>query len=414
MLSAQKQKMSEEPPPNQPSSAASGFGKVLTSLQGLQQRLDDFSVDDVSHAHSQAVELIQQLGNLEARLQKLQSLYRLFEGASTAIETLAKIDFSVVVTDMDGLEKHPRLRAIVRAGKFFETHPHLLYAQSPTDPDHAEYWKTEPAATHALAGASEHPKSATERPERSFHEGPVNTAKPFADTATRTGPSPNTLPVSDEYDFWELKLEDASLKIAKREKTTGLPGSEKSVRSGAFDERLLKDLIDTYGEFAALDKSTSALGPFSLSSKRNEDANEGPSRTALSNEVSSALIVAPDPKVLEPNTAREGSSSISEKKPAKSPSNQPTPNATTRGEIDQQLKNIIKDYGEVDLYSHGKSVNTNITVIAGAAAALLVLILAGFFFFKTPSSSSSASSGASTAGPSIPSAASTKDAAQQK
>jgi hypothetical protein len=64
------------------------------------------------------------------------------------------------------------------------------------------------------------------------------------------------------------------------------------------------------------------------------------------------------------------------------------PNAKARGEIDRQLKNIIKDYGEYDLYSHQKS--TNIKTAAIAAAAVLGLILGGLYFFKTASSSAPA------------------------
>jgi hypothetical protein len=60
------------------------------------------------------------------------------------------------------------------------------------------------------------------------------------------------------------------------------------------------------------------------------------------------------------------------------------PNTKARGEIDQQLKSIIRDYGEVDLYSHRTSVDTKTKAIL--AGALLALALAGLFFLTTPSS----------------------------
>jgi hypothetical protein len=50
-----------------------------------------------------------------------------------------------------------------------------------------------------------------------------------------------------------------------------------------------------------------------------------------------------------------------------------------QGEIDQQLKNIIKDYGEYDLYSPQKSLNLKMAALA--ALALLALVLGGLYFF---------------------------------
>jgi hypothetical protein len=58
------------------------------------------------------------------------------------------------------------------------------------------------------------------------------------------------------------------------------------------------------------------------------------------------------------------------------------PSTKSRGEIDRQLKSIIKDYGEYDLYSHQKSVNVKAAAIAAAAVAL-ALVLGGFFFFRS-------------------------------
>ena len=66
--------------------------------------------------------------------------------------------------------------------------------------------------------------------------------------------------------------------------------------------------------------------------------------------------------------------------------------AKTRGEIDRQLKSIIKDYGEVDLYSHHRSPKIKPVTIAAATA--LILLLGAFYFFKSPSTPAPASIGA--------------------
>jgi uncharacterized protein HemX len=62
----------------------------------------------------------------------------------------------------------------------------------------------------------------------------------------------------------------------------------------------------------------------------------------------------------------------------------PLPNTNQKhGELDRQLKNIIKDYGEYDLYSHQSS--TNVKKLALATFAALALMLGVWYFFKAPS-----------------------------
>jgi hypothetical protein len=58
----------------------------------------------------------------------------------------------------------------------------------------------------------------------------------------------------------------------------------------------------------------------------------------------------------------------------------------SREEIDRELKNIIKNYGEYDLYSHRKA-TIDFKTAAIAALAVLGLLLGGFYIFKSPSGS---------------------------
>jgi hypothetical protein len=55
---------------------------------------------------------------------------------------------------------------------------------------------------------------------------------------------------------------------------------------------------------------------------------------------------------------------------------------TKQGEIDRQLKSIIKDYGEYDLYQRHSPLNLKVAGIL--AFALLALVLGGFYFLKSP------------------------------
>jgi len=65
---------------------------------------------------------------------------------------------------------------------------------------------------------------------------------------------------------------------------------------------------------------------------------------------------------------------------------QSVPNVRKNGQLDRELKKIIKDYGEVDLYSRQSSINLK---TAGIAAFLLLgALVAGFYFFYSPNTAS--------------------------
>src|SRR5439155_8301528 len=58
------------------------------------------------------------------------------------------------------------------------------------------------------------------------------------------------------------------------------------------------------------------------------------------------------------------------------------PAVNKEGELDRQLKKLIKDYGEYDLYPQQSPVNLKNGVIA--AVLLLALVFSGFYFFSAP------------------------------
>jgi hypothetical protein len=125
--------------------------------------------------------------------------------------------------------------------------------------------------------------------------------------------------------------------------------SETSVGSAAktdFDQRLLDDLIKDYGEFAA-----SADLPVPLKSRT------GTGKTKDQH------------KHTEWKTPEE--------KPVKSN----VPGLKKDGELDRQLKKLIKDYGEYDLYRQQSPINLKTGVIA--AFLLLAVVFSGFYFFSS-------------------------------
>src|SRR2546430_7468173 len=90
MLSAQKEQKrlkvvsSTSNTPN-----LAGFGKVLTSIQGLQQRLDDFSVDDISEATEKARTLAVRLSELQRQLATLTEINESIATVRTAVDHAA-------------------------------------------------------------------------------------------------------------------------------------------------------------------------------------------------------------------------------------------------------------------------------------------------------------------------------------
>src|SRR5437762_13930162 len=66
-----------------------GFGKVLNSIQGLQQRLDDFSVDDISEATEKTRTLAVRLSELQRQLATLTKINQSITTVRTAVDQVA-------------------------------------------------------------------------------------------------------------------------------------------------------------------------------------------------------------------------------------------------------------------------------------------------------------------------------------
>jgi hypothetical protein len=115
---------------------------------------------------------------------------------------------------------------------------------------------------------------------------------------------------------------------------------------GDFDKRLLDDLIRNYGEFAASADLSEPL------KSRTEKA------TRAKVQYRHAESKTPEDKAVKTNV----------------------PSLKREGELDRQLKKLIKDYGEYDLYRQHSPISLKTGVIA--AFLLLGIILSGFYFFS--------------------------------
>ena len=440
MLTAHRQ----EPPPGTASlgsgAQAGGFAKVLNSIQGLQQRLDGFSLEEASQAEANVETVIQQLLNVQAKLNRIPELKHFVASANWMIGEIPEQNFEQV--DLDGLENHPQLHAIIQASKLIRVHKLMQAARSGADAlvlhhEIATFPIPGPETSSFAAGSYTlaPPQSSTDNPKQAeLHVIPPMVEEPPAKNPHEGGwvfsadaELDQTEPQFVEHTVSVINDREDNLTsqaISKRSKPTG---DEMSlvVRETGFDERLLSDLIQAYGEFSPVLKSSPATIPpkageiesgdpiVPSSAMRHNTAQETSNDLELMPQVSSKpALPAPEEQAANSQTLISTTQQAQNTKTISAdfrstgltlvhtdlprlpqpqvvraqPENEKTqlPNAKKHGELDRQLKSIIKDYGEYDLYSDQTS--TNLKRAALAAFAALVFVLGVFYFFKTPSS----------------------------
>jgi len=396
MLSAQKQQMpSDTPPEESRAPTATGFGRVLNSIQGLQQRLDDFSVEEVSRAHAQAHSLIRELNDLQSQLNELAKLKDALLSVDAEIAAIPENNFDLV--GLDSLENHPQLRAIVQAGKLIRMQRMLRAAQAsaessfdlqPTTPSSHPL----PTQTKTISNAS---APTIEPPAETPLAISAEANTEMSSQADERFALPGSLPITHNpnatptYDFADLKLEATRETASARKDDSSQPSSghnrgpsrksKKAKGKPQIDRRLLNDVIETYGEFA-----------ISIEPAARAKAIEALPAPATEQVASTSTELVSIESRREPAFVQPAASSARLGLPAPDQERQepvfdgPSPSVKSQGEIDRQLKNIIKDYGEYDLYSQRKTINVKTAVIAAVAG--LALVLGSVYLFKAPSS----------------------------
>jgi hypothetical protein len=376
MLSVGKQEMpTDEPPESSRAPTATGFGKVLSSIQGLQQRLDDFSIDEVSRAQAKAYALIQSLDDFQSQLTALAKLKDAIASATAQVGAIPEENIDVI--SADGLESHPQLRAIVQAGRLIRLHRSLRAAQASIESStlDLQQGQSDPEFPHREATYSASDTSSLfSRPELKLPPAAGNAEAPIehspgaeniqCDTNLAAGASKGVL------------APPSSLPAAAVTAAAGARSLQDKnlVVKADFDQRLLNDLIETYGEFAiAPNTAKSVVSPITNLPEALEVAQAPghlislqptPAEPAFVKSIAGAPLGLPAPG----------------KKFARASAPSTVPSIKKQGEIDRQLKRIIKDYGEYDLYSPQKSMNFKMVAIVGFV--LLGLILGGFYFLK--------------------------------
>ena len=362
----------DEPPESSRAPTATGFGKVLSSIQGLQQRLDDFSIDEVSRAEAKAYSLMQSLDDFQSQLAALVKLKEAVASVTAQIDAIPEENFDLI--SADGLESHPQLRAIVQAGRLVRLHRSLRAAQAivESSPLELQDGQPDPEFPHgeAMYNTSD-ASSFLSRPELDFPPAAANDETPIEHArgediqpdANRAGASGSVLASPSPLSAVVVTSAPGARPLAEKNR----------VVKTDFDQRLLNDLIETYGEFAIAPNAAKSLVTAITTTPKPKVAQAPghlislqptPAEPAFVKSMASGPLGLPAPgkKFSRPSAASMA------------------PSIKKQGEIDRQLKRIVKDYGEYDLYSPQKSMNLKMIAIVGFV--LLGLILGGFYFLK--------------------------------
>jgi hypothetical protein len=395
MLSAKQDGSRAEPTAPRVSSPSGGtVGKVVNSIQGLQERLNDYSLEEVAAAENRSRTLLRELLNLQSRVGSLVTIKRSMTLAYETLEKTTSEDIKLSTIDTSG--KSIRLHDIIQASNLIKF-PGLKRVS------HQSVESTVPDAPnvgHVIPNVNDTPKSARDviKPRsaadrREVTDPPNEPAFVFGPTEIAASGIPATDfswdkdATSDKNLAGDIQYEPEIQKTAVRaapdkinqplpdisasEFVHEMPVPEESntpistalvPTGGDFDQRLLDDLIKNYGEFFS-----SSDSPSKVVSQANTETDDVGGKTIFPEK--SAVESAKN------NTAR----ALPLKK---------------EGDIDRELKKIIKDYGEYDIYSRQNRINLKFAAIG--AFLLLVALSSGFYLLSSSKSQEAPSSPAAT------------------
>ncbi len=396
MLSAKQDENRAGPTASRVSSPSAGtVGKAVNSIQGLQQRLNDYTLEEVAAAENRSRTLLLGLLNLQSRVGSLVAIKRSMTVVYEAVEKTASEDIKLSVIDTTGKPIH--LGDIIQASNLIKFPG--LKRTLPKRPEHTVI--TASASGETISGAtdtSESNKDASRQDSaadrREATDSPEEPAFVFGTTEIEADAGVPSAEFSWDKDSDSVKTIGDSIQYEQEFQTTAVrPGSEKinnpqsdiSVpevvqklplseepitpistalvpTGGDFDQRLLDDLIKNYGEFFS-----SSDSPSKVVLRANIDPVQAGSKP----------IILEKPGVESPKNKTARSSPLKKE-----------------GDIDRELKKIIKDYGEYDIYSHNSRINLK---FAGVGAFLLVVaVLSGVYLLSSSKSQEPSSPPAAT------------------
>jgi hypothetical protein len=373
-------------------SAILSAGKVVDSVHDLRQRLQglqDIDLDQITKAVERLSELRTHLLTLQRAMWVVSELSacqaKVLQAQNEVTHELNRLKVKILETlsRLSSKEKTDRLVAIRNRQKGpagTGDKPSVGNSQSPTILDlqipelestaQLEADQTVQPTHETQQRAETFPPAGDVIPPYHDHDVvadiPASDSNPLPDEPTfGSGNEPpdfgflkNASGSSLDFDFTDEVLEsnksdtlDESHELLSRHVSTA---SSQNVPSAAadtfdFDKKLLDDLIKNYGEFA--------VSPDLPSTGELSNRSEKPERPSTSR-------VTDEPEVTI---------------------NRSVPANQNHGEFDRKLKKLIKDYGQVDLYSQNSSAKTKFRALG--AFVVLGAVLSGIYYFSAPKSS---------------------------
>jgi hypothetical protein len=352
---------------------------IVVSIQGLQQRLGDFSLEEVADAENKTKTLLLRLSELHCRLASLAAIKRSITIVGDTLEQ-ANIKLHEMITDeTSSASLHPQ--ETTQASNLIKFPLGVRLAQQntrqilrdtiPTMPPVSEP-AAELARVNVQADSSEQTTSfvlvnPSELSDISSHYGVGDNSS--TDESQNLGFDPvaqmQPAPLAEHNSLASEDLIDASAlnqgmgaTAAGVENSDSVTSADRLPAKSGFDQQLLDDLIKNYGEFV----SSPDTG---VTAKPQAD------RKTTAGTLTAKIILEP------PSSASVAN-----------PSQRPLPVPRREGEIDRELKKIIKDYGEYDIYSRQNPLSLKLGVIG--AFFLLAAVFSGFYFFSSARTSNPA------------------------
>jgi hypothetical protein len=390
MLSAEKdanRATRTTPQPISPNGAT--VGKVVNSIQSLRQRLDDYTLDEVADAENRSRILLLGLSNLQLRVGSLAAIKQSMTALRDAIAQARSEDFTFSTCEVS--DKPLRLHDIVKASNLIkfpslkklpsQTSKHTVHNASVTSQISSlanDKPKLMGEVIEARPAADRQETIGPEEPPFVFDTEQIGTALSSSAENFSWGEEPGGTfckDITDEVNYNQdigtnvarptaesIKSRDF-LSAPEHDQLTAPAGEPMASTStalvpsgGDFDQRLLDDLIKNYGEFFGSADSRAKVEP----------------QAKIETGLSSAKILLETPAVesLKDKTAR----ALPLKK---------------EGDINRQLKKIIKDYGEYDIYSRQSPINLKFALIG--AFLLLGAVFSGFYLLSSSKSQETSS-----------------------
>jgi hypothetical protein len=396
MLSAKQDENRAEPTVPRVSAPSGGaVGKVVNSIQGLQQRLNDYTLEEIAVAENRSRTLMLGLLNLQSRVDSLIAIKRSMTMVFDALQKTTSEDVKLNLVNTTGksihlhdiiqasnLIKFPGIKRTSNqsAGKTITDRPgpgEIIPGDNDTPPSTRDLTRQSTTVDRSEAidspnepafvfGATEI-DAASEVPSADFSwDKDDDLDKEFSDDI----PGEQEIQAATTRSAAPEKYNTIQADLCPPESAEELPLLEESntptskalvPTGGDFDQRLLDDLIKNYGEFF----SSSSSSPKVASPAKLEAVESG----------SKPILHKPAAEMAKTNTAR-------------------TAPLKKEGDIDRELKKIIKDYGEYDIYSRHNRINLKFAAIG--AFLLLGAVFSGFYFLSSSRSPERSSPSAAT------------------